>query len=62
MALCQIHERERRQKETKGQTDSGKTANLKTGKAPAHGYSGRSGTLGRFEDNCKEYTSEVARS
>jgi hypothetical protein len=47
MAICQIHEREGRQKETKGQNDSGKTADLETGKAPAHRCAGRFGTLGR---------------
>jgi hypothetical protein len=49
MAVCQIHEREGRKEETKGQTDSGKTADLDTGKVPAHGCPCRFGTLGRFE-------------
>ena len=44
------HEDERRQEETKGQTDSGKAAKLETSKAPAYGsYPGRFGTLVRFE-------------
>ena len=49
MAVCQIDEREGRKEETKGQTDSGKTADLDTGKVPAHGCPCRFGTLGRFE-------------
>ena len=49
MAVCQIHEREGWKEETKGQTDSGKTADFDTGKVPAHGFSGRFGTLSRFE-------------
>ena len=49
MAVCQIHEREGRKEETKGQTDSGKAADFDTGKVPAYGCPGRFGTLGRFE-------------
>ena len=49
MALGEINQREERQEETKGQTDSGKAANLETGKAAAYGCRGRFGTLGRFE-------------
>ena len=45
-----VHEDEKRQEETKGQTDSGKAARLETGKAPAYGsYPSRFGTLDRFE-------------
>lgn len=48
MAVCQIHEREERQEETKGQNDSGETAEFDTGKVSAHGCSGRFGTLGQL--------------
>jgi hypothetical protein len=60
MALCQIHERERRQEETKGQTDPEKAADLETGKTSARGCPGRFGTLGRFER--KEGAYEGART
>ena len=47
MAVCQIREREERQEETKSETDSGKRADLETGKTQTHGGPGRFGTLGR---------------
>ena len=58
MAFCQIHEREGRQEETKGQTDSEKEACFENPKAPAPGCASRFGTLGRFEP--KETTHEGA--
>jgi hypothetical protein len=56
--FCQINELEEQQEETKGQTDSRKAACFENGKAPAHGYPGRFGTLGRFES--KESAHESA--
>jgi hypothetical protein len=59
MAVCQIHVREGQKEETKGQTDSEKTADLDTGKVPAHGCPCCFGTLGRAERKESAYEGAV---